>query len=183
MVKKSKGKQWFSIIGPNIFDNRELGTTVVADPKNLIGRRISLSLIELTNDYDKYYMKFTFKVKRIEGNKAFVDFDGSEVMRDYISRMVIRRIRKIDTVQNIETKDKVKMRVKGLAIIPRRIKSTIQKKIRNDIKEMLKSEIEGITLDEFLDKLINDEIKNNVLSRARRIYPVRTFEIRKTEMA
>lgn len=182
MVKKSKGVQWFSLIGPKVFGSRELGKTFVSDPGRLIGRRISLSIIELTNDFEKYYMKFTFKVKKIEADKAFVDFDGSEVMRDYLSRMILRRIRRIDSVQDVETKDMVKIRVKGLAIIPRRIKSSIQKKIRNNIKDILKKEVQNLTLDDFIKGLMSDEIKNKVLKEARRIYPVRNFEIRKTEI-
>lgn len=182
VTKKTKAKEWFTIIAPKIFNEKDIGRTTVSDPKNLMGRRIVLSLMELTNNFDKFYMKFIFKINRVEGNKAFTRFDGSECLRDYISRMVIRRTSRIDTVQDLDTKDGVKVRVKGIAIIPRRIKSSIQIKIRNRIKEKLKKEIEAITLEDLVEKIISDEIKMGVLAETRRIYPVRNFEIRKTEI-
>jgi small subunit ribosomal protein S3Ae len=182
VTKKTKAKEWFTVIAPKIFNEREIGRTMAGDSGMLVGRRVAVSLIELTDNFDKFYMKFIFKVNKIEGNKAFADFDGSECMRDYISRMVIRRIRRIDTVQDLSTKDGVKIRVKGLAIIPRRIKNSIQIKVRNNIKENLKKEVETATLEEFVGKIISDETKARILAEARRIYPVRNFEIRKTEI-
>lgn len=182
VTKKTKAKEWFTIIAPKIFNEKEIGRTMVSDPELLMGRKVTLSLMELTNNFNKFYMKFVFKVNRIEGNKAFTSFDGSECLRDYISRMVLRRIRRIDTVQDLKTKDGVEIRVKGLAIIPRRIKSSIQVKVRNNIKEKLKKEVETITLEDFVNKIMSDEIKMKVLTEARKIYPVRNFEIRKTEI-
>lgn len=181
VVKKAKAKEWFSIVAPKIFDEKEIGKTITSDPKNLINRRIEVSAIDLTNNLEKYYLKFSFRIKKIEGNKALTEFDGSECLRDYISRMVVRRVRRVDTVQDLITKDGKKIRVKGLAIIPRRIKSSIQKKVGNKIKELLKIEVENSTLDEFVKKILSDEIKNKILKEARKIYPVRNFEIRKTE--
>lgn len=182
VTKKTKAKEWFTIIAPKIFDEKEIGRTMASDPEMLMGRKITLSLIELTNDFNKFYMKFIFKINRIEGNRAFTSFDGSECLRDYISRMVIRRVKRIDAVQDLTTKDGVRIRVKSLAISPRRVKSSIRVKIRNMIKERLKKEIESITLEDFIENIMSDEIKMGVLAEARRIYPVRNFEIRKTEI-
>lgn len=182
VTKKTKSKEWFTIIAPKIFDEREIGRTLTSDPATLINRRFSLSLIELTDNINKFYMKFTFRIYKIDGNKAYTNFDGSECLRDYISRMIIRRIRRIDTVQDLITKDGIGIRVKSLTVIPRRIKNNIQLKIRNKIKEKLKEEIESLTLGEFVDKIISDEIKMRVLREERRIYPIRNFEVRRTEI-
>jgi len=181
-TQKAKAKEWFSLIAPRLFGEREIGKTMVSDPDKLVGRRISLSLLELTNNYNKFYMKFTFKVKKVEDNKAFVEFDGSEILHDYISRMVLRRTRRIDTVQDLKTKDGVKIRVKGLAIFPGKIKSSIMGRIRNQIREMMKEEVEGSNFEDFVDKIMSDEIKGKILMATRRTYPVRNFEIRKTEL-
>lgn len=183
VTKKTKAKEWFTIIAPKIFDEREIGRTMTSDPKSMVGRKLILSMMELTNNFDKFYMKITFRITKIEGNKAYTIFDGSECLRDYISRMVLRRSRRIDTIQDLKTKDGFNMRVKCLAIISRRIKSNIQLKIRNQIKEKIKKEVESLTLEEFVNKIISDEIKKKILREERRIYPVRNFEIRKTEMS
>lgn len=180
--KKVKAKEWYTIISPEIFAGKEIGRTLAGEPKLLIGRKISLSALELMNNINKYYLKISFRINKVEGNRAFTEFCGSECLQDYISRMVVRRVRRIDTVQDLMTKDNVKVRVKGIAVISRRAKSSIQIKISNRIKEMLKQEIENIKIDEFVMKLLSDDIKTKVLSEARKIYPVRNFEIRKVEV-
>lgn len=182
MIKKSKTKEWFTIIAPKYFDEREIGRTMVSAPNIILNRRISVSLMELANNFSKYYMKFIFRITKINGNRAITEFDGSECLRDYISRMVLRRIRRIDTVQDLATKDSVKIRVKCLAIVSRRTKSNVRDVIRNSIREMVKEEVESSTLEDFIKKIISDEFKNRVLQEARKIYPVRNFEIRKTEI-
>jgi small subunit ribosomal protein S3Ae len=181
-TKKAKGKQWFTIIAPNVFDNIEIGRTMTSDPEQLVGRRISLSAMELVGNFNKYYIKIIFKIKKIEGDKALTEFDGMECLQDYISRMILHRIRRIDTVQDLKTKDGVNIRIKGLGIISGRIKSSIKCRVRNDIRSMMKKEVERSTLDDIVEKMITDDIKNDVLREARKIYPVRNFEIRKIEL-
>ena len=126
-------------------------------------------------------MKFFFRIKKVEKDKAFAEFDGSECMRDYISRMVLRRARRIDVVQDLVTKDGKKITVKGL-IISRRIKSNIEKTIRARMKEVIKAEVENSTLDEFIEKILTDELKSRILKEGRKIYPIRNFEVRKTKV-
>lgn len=180
-VKKSKGKQWFSIHAPKLFGEREIGKTLIANPEALIGRKITLSLMELTNDFSKYYMKFIFQITKTEGDKAYTEFVGSECLRDYISRMILRHIRRIDAVQDLKTKDGLAVRIKGLGIMSKRAKSSIEVKVRNQMKETMKREVEKLTLEELVKKLLSDELKNKILNEVRRIYPVRNFIIRKAE--
>jgi len=179
---KAKVKEWYSIISPKIFGEVEVGKTLSSDPEKLVGRRIKISLLELTNNYNKFYVKFIFRIKRVEGTKAYADFDGSEVMQDYISRMILRRVRRIDTVQDLRTKDGINIRIKGLAIISRRIKSSIMGRIRNQIRDMMKDEVENSNFDDFVENIISDELKGRILRTTRQTYPVRNFEIRKTEL-
>lgn len=182
MAKKIKGQEWYTIVAPKMFDEVELGRTLAADPQKIIGRRISISLMELIKDFRKYYIKFTFKVKSVEGDRATTVFDGSECMRDYVSRLVTRWSRRIDTVQNLATKDGVNIRVKSIAIIPHRVKSSIKAAVRDEIRAIIKSKVEEATLEELIKEIISDSIKKSVLRSSQRIYPIRSFEIRKTEI-
>ncbi len=180
MGKKGKKKDWFPVILKPF--NKEITKTLADEPEKLIGRRISASLLELTNDFNKYYMKFIFKIKKIENGNAIAEFDGSECLRDYISRMVVRRVRRIDVIQTLETKDKVKIRVKSLVVVSKRVKSTMEKVMRKRVEELVKDFVENSSLEEFVQKIISDEIKNKVIKEISKIYPVRHFEIRKTEV-
>jgi small subunit ribosomal protein S3Ae len=182
LVKKDKEKQWYAIVAPKMFDGVELGRTPTNDPKTLIGRKVSVNLMTLVNDFRKYYMKFVFKIVSIEGEKAITEFSESECMRDYISRLVVKWSRRIDTVQDLVTKDGVNVRVKCIAVIQRRIKSSIKTAVRNEIKESVKSEVERSTLEQLIEGIISDSIKKHVLSNSQKIYPMRKLEIRRTEV-
>lgn len=181
-VKKAKGKEWFIIIAPKIFEEKEIGKTLASEPENLLNKIISLSAVDITNDLNKYYLKFKFRIVKIDGNKAIAEFDGSECLQDYISRMVLRRIRRIDTIQDLKTKDGIAIRVKVLTTISKKATSSIEKTIRDYVSKLVGKEVESLTLDEFLRRMISNELKTKVLKDVRKIYPVRNFEIRKTEI-
>ncbi len=177
---KGKKKDWFLIIAQPF--GKEVGKTLAEEADQLIGRRISVPLVELINDFNKYYMKFYFRIKKIEGNNAIAEFDGSECLRDYISRMIVRRVRRIDVIQDLKTKDGRKIRVKSLVVVSKRVKSTMEKTIRKKVETLMEEEVKNSTLEEFIQKIISDEIKNKAIKEVSKIYPVRHFEIRKTEV-
>ena len=181
-VKKSKEKQWFVIMAPKIFDGKEIGKTLTVEPENLLNRTIYVNAIDLRNDLSKYYLKFRFRIVKLEGSKALTEFDGFECMQDYISRMVLRRVRRIDTIQDLNTKDGVKLRVKGLTTISKKATSTVEKSVRVLISKLIKEETEKTPLSEFINMMMSGELKTKILKQGRKIYPVRNFEIRKIEV-
>jgi len=181
-VKKTKSKAWYTIVSPEIFGSREMGKTTSADPSYLKGRKVVASAVEVTNNFNKYYMKFKFRINELQGDRAITEFDGSECMRDYISRMVIRYVRRIDSVQDLETRDGVRLRVKTIAIVSKKMKSSIVKIVRKRMQELMADELRKSTLGDFVERMIDDKSKARVLNEIRRIYPVRNFEIRKTEV-
>lgn len=181
-VRKAKGKEWFTIVAPKIFEEKEMGKTLASEPENLLNKTLSLSAIDLINDLSKYYLKFKFRITKLDGNRAITEFDGSECMQDYISRMVLRRVRRIDVVQDLKTKDGTKIRVKVLTTISKKATSSVEKTVREFISKLVRVEVENSTLHEFLKRMISNELKTKVLKEARKIYPVRNFEIRKTEI-
>ncbi len=182
MARKTKGKTWFTIISPKFLGEKEIGRTLVSDPKALKGRKVVVALTDLVNNLSKYYMKLIFKIEDIKDSTALTSFDGSECLHDYISRMVLKRTRRVDAVQDLKTKDGVSIRVKSIAIIPKRVKSSIKRAVRDKIREVVKDEVESVSLEEFVENMISDKLRKKVLVEARKVYPVRNFEIRKTEV-
>ncbi len=181
-AKKSKSKEWYTIMSPKFFGRKIIGKTMVSDSKKLIGRKVIVSAVEVTNNFSKYYMKFILRVSNLDGDKLSTDFNGSECMRDYIARMVIRHIKRIDTVQDLTTKDKVKIRVKGMAVLSRKAKSNTLKRIRKHINYLIEDVVLKSKLEDIVEGILNDKIKSYILREIRTIYPVRNFEIRKTEI-
>ena len=181
MPKKLKGKEWYVLVAPNMFKEKIIGETPVGDPKTLIGRRVDVNLIKLVDDLSKYYMKFYFKIKHVKENKAYTEFDGLECLRDYISRLIRYHIKRIDIIQDLTTKDGVKIRVKTIIITRKKMKKSVEINLKEFVQDKIKKEIESSKLDEFIENIINDTLKNSVMNEGSKIYPIRAFEIRKVE--
>jgi len=181
MAKKLKGKEWYVLIAPKLFNEKEIGETPVGDPKTMIGRKVDVHLINLIDDLSKYYLKFHFKVKEIKGEKAYTEFAGFECLRDYISRMIRYGIKKIDTVQDLTTSDKVKLRVKTVTITSKKMKKNVEIELKKFVEEKMKKNVETNKLDEFIEKTIKDTFKNSIIDEGSKLYPIRTFEISKVE--
>ncbi len=181
MSKKLKGKEWYILLAPKIFKEKEIGETPVGDVKSLVGRRIGVYIINLIDDLSKYYVKFYFKVNEIKENKAYTEFAGFECLRDYISRMIRYGIKRIDIVQDLNTSDKVKLRVKTIIITRKKMKRNVELVLKKFVKEKIKKSVEASTLDDFIENSINDILKNSIINEGSKIYPIRSFEIRKVE--
>ena len=183
-AKKRVKKEWYTILAPNYFKNKEIGKTLANDPKLLIGRRLTISAIDLTNDLSKYYLKLTFRIVDFDSEKkiAKTEFDQSECLRDYIARMVIRRVTRIDVIQDEITKDNKKIRVKSIAVLPKRPTSSVKKCVRKRIREIVKEILSNCSLADFVHGILNEEWKKKIANEIRKIYPLRNFEIRKVEV-
>jgi len=181
MPKKLKGKEWYVLIAPKMFKEKIIGETPVGDPKTLIGRRVDVNLIKLIDDLSKYYMKFYFKVNDIKEKKAYTEFDGLECLTDYISRLIRYHIKRMDIIQDLTTKDGIKIRVKTIIITRKKMKKSVEISLKEFLKDEIKKEVESSKLDEFIKKIINDTLKNSIMEEGSKIYPIRTLEIRKVE--
>lgn len=182
MAKKIKGKDWFTIIAPKIFNEKVLGETPADDTKKLIARTIEVPYITLTNDMGKFYIKVKFRITKIEGSKAYTEISGVECLRDYIARMIRHGINRIDTVQKLKTQDGRNVVVKCLTITNKRVTKGVEKKISSFVKEVIEKIITESKLDDFLTKIFNDSLKNKILRDGSKIYPLRNFDIRKLEI-
>jgi len=181
-MPKKKTKQWITIVAPKVFGEKEIGHTLIEEGSEAVGRRLIISAIDVLEDYNKYYLKFSFKISKVENGIAYTAFDGLECTRDYIARMVVRRVRRMDLVIDRETKDGCLLRIKMIAVAGRRIQSGIQKKIRKKMDEIVSERVKQLTLDEFIKEVVSDKFKEEVKNAIKPIYPLRHFEFRKIEV-
>src|SRR3989338_10802039 len=181
VVKKAKKKDIVSIISPKVFGEKEVGEVPKGETKNLIGKKATFNLVEVLPEYGKYYTKVTFRITNVDDGKAFTDFDSMELMRDYISRMVVRRVKRIDAIQDLTTKDGMKIRVKNLATVSRKASSKVSKAVRVQLLSMVSGAVKDKSFEEVLSDIFSDKMKRDFTRELRRIYPLRNLEFRKIE--
>ncbi len=181
MPKSKKAKVWLKLITPDFLGKKEIGEIPANEPDAAKGRRLIVSAIDVLGDFNKYYLKFIFKVGETDNQNAYLFFDGLECTRDYIARMIRRRVDRTDLVVDKITRDGIKIRIKTI-VVTRRVPKGIKTKIRKKIEEILDKEVPQLNMDEFVLKVLSDDFKNSIISTLNKIYPVRYFEFRKIEV-
>ena len=177
-VVKLKKKQWYPIIAPKQFDNVVIGETLVNEPNAMLGKTLSHSLMNLTNDVKRQNTSIHFKVVEVESNKAKTIIIGYEIIPSSVKRFVRRSSEKIDLSFNCETSDNVFLRVKPWVIAKNDIKGSVAAKLRNNIVAFLIKTIKKMTYEEFINDLISHKIQAMMRETMTKIYPLKVCEIR-----
>jgi len=181
MVSKLKGKDWYEITAPKFFGDFVIGETMALEPEQLKGRVIETSLTDITGDPNKYYFKFYFKIEDVKNKKAITKFIGHDCTKDFISRIVSSRKTRIDTNDTIKLKDS-EIKVKSIAISNRKVSQAVEAKIRRIIRNTVISELEKLKAEEFIREIIDGKIQAKIRKDVSKVYPLRFFEFRKTEV-
>ena len=181
-VKKKKQKTWYSILSPKEFGEKEIATTLALDSKNIIGRKVTLPLSDITGDFKHFHTMITLKINDIKDLKAYTEYNGQNLISDKIARMVNRWKSRIDAVSDIETKDDHKLRIKTIIITRRRINTSIKSEIRKAILSETGKYCEGHDMGTIVSDIFSNKLQKALFHGAKNIYPLQSVEIRKTEV-
>ncbi len=174
-------KQWYDIVTPKYFGKKVIGQSLTTDPKKLQNRVIEVSLVELTGEATKYYIKLYFKADKIEGTKISTRFYGHDTTRDFVARVVQLRTNRIDTNNIVNLKDG-KMRIKSIVVTNGNVKRGLEKTIRKVATADIKEELEKMTIDDFLKNMVTGNLQKKLRKKISKLHPLRQFEFRKSEI-
>jgi small subunit ribosomal protein S3Ae len=182
MAKSVLRKTWFEIVAPDIFDNETVADTPAEEADMVVGRQVKVDLKDLMPTSDKYYMDVYLQVTDVEGEKAQTRLAGHSTSSEYISKMISRRSNRLDYVDDIDMADGSTVRVKVVGTTIRKTQSAQISRLRKRIGELLDEVGDEYTVDEFMEAVFQDEIQQHITDEAKKIYPLRDLEIRKTEV-
>ena len=175
-------KDWYQIFAPPIFGKRVIAETLCSESEHILGRTVHISLAELTNNISKFYMIMHFKIVQLDGHNAFTEFVGHNIMTDQIYRMVSKGKSRIDNVEGIVTKDGKKIRIKILTILYKKSKTSVKSAVRKTISNKLQELIKNKTVGDIVKMIVSGDLQKGLKESVKKIYPVRTIEIRKSEI-
>jgi len=179
---KWRSKDWFSIVAPQYFGSTELGSVPAEEPSKLVGRVVDATLYDLTNDFAHQYLKMFFQVSDIEGKTARTIFKGHEYSRDYLRSLVRRKTTRIDTLQNIITKDDYQLRLAICAFTLTRIRTTQEQAIRAVMKRIVEEKAKTLSFDSFVQEVVLGKIASDIYNEAKKVAPMRHVGIRKSKL-
>ena len=181
MAKKIKGKEWYTLIAPKMFKNKQIGEALITDPKEAIKRSIIINYTKIDGHPSKYYIKIKLKADKVEDKKIKMKYIGHECQRDYIAQMVRKRTMRIDNRIPLETKDGKKLIIKTIGISLRRTKTSIKNEIRKKIQELAISHAKELKFDELIKSILSDKFQKSIRKEVNKLYPLTRFEVRKVE--
>jgi small subunit ribosomal protein S3Ae len=179
---KWKEKNWYQILAPDYFDNKEIGTTPASNTDLLIGRTIHPTLYDITGNFDQIHVKLKFKILEVNGQQALTVFHGHEWSSDYLRGLVKRGTSRIDWIGPILTKDDYLMRISVIVFTITRAKTSQNHAVRKLIEKVIRTHAKKHTFNELVQKVVLGELASEVHDEVKKILPIRQAEIRKSKV-
>jgi small subunit ribosomal protein S3Ae len=181
-VEGWKAKSWFKVHVPDNLGKAYIGDTIANDAESVVGRIMTATLGEITNDYAKQHVKMSFKIATVTGDAAYTEFVGHEVTRDYLRSLVKRRSSRIDCIVPVTTKDNKKVRLTICCYTFARANISQEHAIRDAIVKAVAVQAQAWDLNTLLNGIVSGEISRDLFKAVKTIYPTRRVEIIKSKV-
>ncbi len=183
--EKKAAKQVVTIYSPDYFGYKEIGTTLVSDPKEAIGRTLWVSLYTLTGDFAKQYLLIKFKIVRVKDDlTAETIFYGHEYGREFLRSLVRRGTTRIDGIFNLTTKDGFEIRAHAVAFTIKRLTPHCLKvrMIRKIMQKVLEEASKNLTLAQLAQEMVLGKTASDIFQEAKKITLLRHVGIVKSKV-
>ncbi|MDO8871670.1 MAG: 30S ribosomal protein S3ae [Methanoregula sp.] len=181
-VEGWKAKSWFRVHTPDNLGKVFIGDTIANDAESVVGRIMTSTLGEITNDYARQHMKMSFKINSVAGDSAYTEFVGHDVTRDYLRSLVKRRSSRIDCHVPLVTKDGKKVHLTISCYTFARANISQEHAIRKIITEAVTAQASAWDLTTLVNVIVSGEISRDLFKAVKIIYPTRRVEIVKSKV-
>jgi len=181
-VEGWKAKSWFKVHVPDNLGKAYIGDTIANDAESVVGRIMTATLGEITNDYAKQHVKMSFKIQNVTGDSAYTEFVGHEVTRDYLRSLVKRRSSRIDCIVPVVTKDNKKVRLTICCYTFARANISQEHALRSAITQAVAVQAQAWDLNTLLSGIVSGEISRDLFKAVKTIYPTRRVEVIKSKV-
>lgn len=174
-----KKKKWYSIVAPKLFRGAEIGQTYLVDPATASGRKIKVSMMQITGDPKAQNTKIEFKITGQHEGKLLTEVLGYELTTAAMKRMIRRGRTKIQDSVVLETSDKKKIRIKPVAVTRNKILSGAKKELRKKMLAYVKETVAKNKYEDILNDLLSKKFQRTGKDALRKLCPINIFDISK----
>jgi ribosomal protein S3AE len=178
---KIKKKRWFAIHANELFSDMVLGETSGYEISTCMGKSLKINLMVLTNEVKNQSVNIRFKVTRIQDDKVYADHIAYILSPAYIKRVVRRRHTRLDEAHVFTTADGVKVSIKPLLITRTLCERSTIASLHKHSQKMMSSAVSQLKLDELFSDIITQKLQRDMRKGLNKIFPVKTYEIKKLE--
>jgi small subunit ribosomal protein S3Ae len=182
LMKGKLKKRWFYLVAPNVFGNQSLGETPTYAPESLVGRYVTVNLMNLTRDMRMQNINVSFVVTRVAGDKAYTNFVGYKIIPSSIKRLIRRTANKLDYAFKTITADNKKVIIKILLVTRVLSKRSVTTSLIKTAEEFLTSALKKMRYDEVVSELVSYKMQSSLKKYLHKITPLKTCEIRQMKL-
>ena len=175
-------KKWYQILAPKEFNESLIGETLSFDPRLLINKVVTVNLMSLTRDIKKQNIIMRFKVIGLSENKAQTEVLGYHIIPTFLKRIIRRGRDNLHDSFVCKTSDEKNVRLKPLIITVNKTKGAVINSLMKALRNELKEYVRKITYKELVHELVSHKLQSNLKSSLRKIYPLRSFEIKEMRL-
>lgn len=180
---KWKTKRWFTIRAPRYpWDFKRIGETLGEEEEHIVGRTYEITQQEFDGDFTKMHVKVRFRVIECVGQDALTEFIGHSHQSDHVRRQIRRYRGKVDDVVDVVTQDGFLVRLKPLMITERRVKSSVKSAMRLAVRDVILTQSARKTFAQLQKSLLGTEMEDEISKAVRKVYPVRSAVIQKSQL-
>jgi len=180
--KKVKGKTWFKIHAPKIFNERDIGETIGNDADSIKGRILSLPLSEVTGDITKHHIKIGLKIVDVKGLEAYTEPIEYNISRQYFSRLVRRRSSKIEVINDVKLKDDQTFRIKTVVVTAYKADSRQKSSLHRDVHKEMEKRATQLDFPSLIIAFSTGKLQREIGEIVRKVFPIKMIEVRKVEI-
>lgn len=181
-VEGWKAKSWYKVYVPESFGSTPIGETIAADSENLVGRVMSTTLGEISQDFAKQHIKMKFKISRVAGDAAYTEFIGHELTKDYLRSLVKRRTSRIDSHIMGSTKDGKRIHLTVTCYTLIGANSSQIHAIRKVISTQMAAFVVQNDWATVVDGIVTGSISRDLVAQVKGIFPIRRVEVIKSKI-
>ncbi len=178
IILKKKKKKWVTIYASSVFNNINIGETLVVEQNEALGKTLEVNLADLTNDIKKQNILLTFAANKIQDQKVVCHIIGYELSPSYVKRVIKRARSKIEDSFLCFTKDEVKVRLKPVILTRSKAKGSILTLLRHKSRDYFVNNVKKQSYDEILSDIMSHNLQKGLKEELKKIYPVSLTELR-----
>lgn len=182
VVDKWKTKTWYTVLAPEMFESKEIAQLPADEDSKIMGRRMSISLAELTGDMMHTYTNLHFRVSEVKGKTAYTKLIGHELSQSYLRSLVRRKRDVINDVMDVQVSDGPTVRVKVSIYTARKTSGQARSAVRRAMREEVHARAKEMTFSTFVQEIVFGKFSGRIYKAVKKIIPVKRIEIRKTEV-
>jgi len=176
--KTKAKKKWAQIIAPKSFNNAVLGESYVENAEKLVGKSITVNLMNLIGDMRAQGVEIRFDVIKAAEGKGHAAVTGYEVLPSNLKRLVRRGRTKIGDSFVVRTATGRLVRIKPVLITANPASSGAATMIRKAVRDKAKQIVATLSFDKLIQDLIQFKVQRSLKDVANKVHPIKTVEIR-----